>query len=284
MKKSLLVASTLLAVSSYATAGVTFSDENGTLGEPATYSQFQNILSASKLQISDPEGKRSNKVEVAEDSNFAGVVNEYFYVDKETEALVFKMKNDHLRNEIRVHDNFRTDLADQFYTLSSEVEIVNPEESMKNSKSKQDEITFLQVHNKGLDEAGTHNVPHPLLRVVWKRDAKGVEGHFWAIIKDNAVICKGVMGEKTKDKDICKSNVAYKHFDLGKAPVGETTAFDIVVGNKELAIDVDGERLVAHDIDYWRHLLTFYKAGVYNQFTDGMSEAHFHKLEYTPAQ
>ncbi len=281
MKMRLIALSSLLAVSSYATAQVQFDDQNGTLGSPADYSQYQNILSESELQISDAEGKKGNKDYFALDNDYTGIVNEYFYVDKDTEALVFKMKNDHLRNELRVQKNFRTDLPNEFYTLSSEVILIDPEGSMKDSDGKQDEITFLQVHNKGLDDQGTHNVPHPLLRVVWKKDADGVEGHFWAIIKDNAVICKGKMGEKYKDKEMCKADVAYKRYDLGKAPLDKATAFDITVGNKMLSIDVDGETAVEHDIDYWRHLLSYFKVGVYNQFKNGMSEAHFNKLEYT---
>ncbi|PMH44812.1 alginate lyase [Vibrio sp. 10N.286.49.B3] len=281
MKKQLITAALLMSASSMVSAGVQFSNPGNKLGEPANYQQYDNILAASELQISDPEGKKGNKDYFGLDNNYADIVNENFYVDKSTEALVFKMKNDHLRNELRVQKNFRTDLPNEFYKLSSSVEIINPELSMKNSDSKQDEITFLQLHNKGLDDQGTHNVPHPLLRIVWKRDNNGVQGHYWAIVKNNAVICKGLFGQKTKDKEMCRSNVAYSQFDLGKAPTGEFTDIDITAGNKILAIDVNGERKLEKDIDYWRHLLSFYKVGVYNQFTNGESEAHFNKLEYT---
>ena len=280
MKKKLLFLATCLSLSTMASANVQFSNPNGALGEPVNYPQYQHVLTESELQISDAEGKKGNKEYFALDGNFSGIVSPYFYVDKKTEALVFKMKNDHRRNEVRVHKNFRTDLDNQFYTLSSAVKIINPEEAMKNSDGKQVEITFLQVHNKGLDDLGTHNVPHPLLRVVWKRDLNGVKGHFWAIIKNNAVICKSKFGSKNKDKDFCKAENAYQQIDLGKAPTDKATAFDITVGNKTLAIDVDGKQLVKHDIDYWRHLLSYFKAGVYNQFKNGMSEAHFYKLEY----
>lgn len=280
MKKQLLAISMLMAISSFSTANVQFSDQDGALGEPANYMQFQHVLTESELQISDAEGKKGNKEYFALDGDFSGIVNEYFYVDKKSEALVFKMKNDHLRNEVRVHKNFRTDLPNKLYTLSAEVEMIDPVGSMKNSDSKQNEITFLQVHNKGLDNQGTHNVPHPLLRVVWKEDANSVKGHFWALVKNNAVICKGSFGKKNKDKEMCKADVAYKKYYLGKAPLNKATAFDITVGNKQLLINVDGKRIVEHDIDYWRHLLSYFKAGVYNQFTNGMSEAHFYKLEY----
>lgn len=284
MKKSLIIAATMLSFSATTFAGVTFSNPGKKLGEPADYPQYENILSVSELQISDPNGKKGNKDYFALDNNYKGVVNENFYVDKKTEALVFKMKNDHLRNELRVQKNFRTDLPNEFYKLSAKVEMVNPLESMKNSDSKQNEITFLQVHNKGLDDLGTHNVPHPLLRVVWKKDNNGVKGHFWAIIKNNAVICKGSMGKKNKDKDMCKANVAYSQVDLGKAPMGKTTQFDITVGNKLMVIDVDGKQKVKKDIDYWRHLLSYFKAGVYNQFNNGESEAHFYQLKYSESK
>ncbi|MGB6136945.1 MAG: hypothetical protein WBG74_10230, partial [Shewanella sp.] len=65
---------------------------NGEQGIPADYSKFHSILSVSKLQISTPNAKEGSKNEVATDSNFAGVMDENFYVDKGSEALVFKMQ------------------------------------------------------------------------------------------------------------------------------------------------------------------------------------------------
>lgn len=280
MNKALFSLPVLLTMSSFALANVQFANPNGALGEPASYPEFANILSHSELQISDPEGKKSNKEFFALDNDYTGIVNDNFYVDKHSKALVFKMKNDHLRNELRVQKNFRTDLPNEFYTLTAEVEIIHPEAAMKHSTSKQNEITFLQVHNKGLDNEGTHNVPHPLLRVVWKENNHGVKGHFWAVTKNNAAICKGSAGEKNKDKDLCRSDVAYSMVDLGKAPSDKMTKFDVTVGNKLLTVYVDGERKLEKNIDYWRHLLSFFKAGVYNQFTHGQSEAHFQTLEY----
>lgn len=280
MIKSNLVISSLAIMSSMSYAGVEFSNPSGQLGEPANYTQFANILSASELQISDPNGKKGNKEYFALDNDFTGIVNDNFYVDKQSQALVFKMANDHLRNELRVQKNFRTDLPDHFYTLHANVEILHPLQSMANSTSKQNEITFLQVHNKGLDDQGTHNVPHPLLRVVWKENNQGVKGHFWAITKNNAVICKGSFGKKNKDKEMCRADVAYSKIDLGPAPTDKGTDFTITVGNKTLAIDVNGQRKVEKNIDYWRHLLSYFKAGVYNQFTQGESEAHFNQLRY----
>ena len=61
MKKQLLAISTLMAISSFSTANVQFSNQDGALGEPANYTQFQHVLTESELQISDAEGKKGNK-------------------------------------------------------------------------------------------------------------------------------------------------------------------------------------------------------------------------------
>jgi len=283
MKKQLLSIAAILTLASCTITGDHFSDQNGHLGEPANYKQFQSVLKQSKLQISDPNGKRSNKSSYAIDGDFSGIVNEYFYVDKKTEALVFKMKNDHLRNELRLQENFPVNSPNNFYTLSAEIEVIDPVESMKNTDIKQNEITLIQVHNKGIYDDGTGSIPHPLLRLVWKLDKDGIKGHFWAIIKNNAVICKGDDGKDNKDKPICEYNTAYKLFDLGKAPIGKLTAFDVTVGNNQLAIKVNGQLIVNHNINYWSELLSYFKAGVYNQYSNGMTEVHFYKLDYNEA-
>lgn len=273
MTKQLLSMAAILALSACASTGQQFSDQDGRLGEPALYPQFEDILDDSKLQISDPEGERSNHDTYAEGGHFFGIVNEYFYVDKSTQALVFRMKNDHLRNELRVNEEFAVDSRNKFYTLSAEIEVINPALSMQHTDIEQNEITLIQVHNKG-------GLPHPLLRVVWKLEREGKKGHFWAVIKNNAVICKGYYGQDNKDKPICEYENAYKLVDLGKATPGTPTAFDVTVGNTTLAIDVNGESRVSHDLYYWRDMPSYFKAGVYNQYTHGMSEAHFYKLEY----
>lgn len=278
LKYGLPFVSMLMASQSYAALNMQQLDKN--LGIPATYSQYQDILSKSKLQISAPEGRRSNKKEVAQDSNFTNIVNEYFYVDKATENFVFKMSGDHLRNELRIHDNFRTDLPDTFYRLNTSFLPIEPEASMANSDIKQNEITILQVHNKGTDNKGSNNVPHPLLRVVWKENAKGVKGHYWAIIKTNALICKGEKGKENINKPECSSSQAYKRYDLGAYSAGKAVNVDVIVGDRKMVIEVDGEVKVNHDITYWKPLLSFFKAGVYNQFSNGLSHVEFNKLEY----
>ncbi|MEZ9846524.1 alginate lyase [Vibrio breoganii] len=277
-KTKILGLATTLLLSSQAFA-ITFDDAGDNRGIPADYAQYRPILSESELQISDPAGKKGNKLYIATNTDFSGVVNEVFYVDKESEAFVFKMTGDHKRNELRVHKNFNTSLPHTFYHLNASIEPVNPEASMKDSTSKQNEITYLQVHNKGVTVDGKDNIPHPLLRVVWREGAGETAGHYWAVIKDNALICKGKKGKENMGKPACKSENAYKQYDLGKAKAGATD-FNIIVGNSTLIVNVDGEQKVNHNIDYWSHLLSYFKAGVYNQFTNGESEAHFYQLEY----
>lgn len=249
--------------------------------EPVQYSQFQGVLAESKLQVSDPEGKSGNKSEYAEDSNFNGVVSDYFYVDSKSEALVFSMTGYKNRSEVRVLDNFKTDSPNTFYHLSANLLPINPKASVMNSDASADSMTFLQVHNAG-SEPGTRGttgsgyIPHPLLRVVYEAERSGITDHYWAVIKNNAVDCGSKSGNK--EKQVCKD--AYVKLDLGPVDTDQPTQFDIIVGNSQLVINVNGDTKVDHDISYWSHLNSYFKAGVYNQFKNGTSEAHFYSLEY----
>ncbi|MCL1141933.1 polysaccharide lyase family 7 protein [Shewanella gaetbuli] len=268
-------------LSTSAIADITIYEPNPDYGVPNESPQFSAILSQSKLQISDPQAGKGNQIQVAEDSDFSQVVNRYFHINKDNQALVFKMSGDHRRNEIRVHKNFRTDLPNTFYRLSTEFMPIEPEASMAHSDISQNEITYLQVHNKGTNDAGDNNIPHPLLRVVWKQEANGVKGHYWAIIKANALICKGERGKANINNPECKAENAYKHYDLGQYVAGKPLNIDIVTGNSKLAIWVDDKQAVNHDISYWQPFLSYYKAGVYNQFSHGESHAEFSKLTFT---
>ncbi|GLS89990.1 hypothetical protein GCM10007916_10570 [Psychromonas marina] len=246
---------------------------------PAQYAQFSPILAASKLQISVPNAKPGSKEEVAVDSNFTGIVNDNFYVDKSSEAFVFKMEGYKLRNELRIMENFKTNDPNTIHRLSAELLLVDPYNSIKDSPKKRNEMTVLQVHNKGTVDDGKHGVgyiPHPLLRVVWLGDRNGIKNHYWAVIKTNDLNCKKMDG-KVLDPE-CKNS--YAKIDLGAASPTEATSFDISVGAEKLVIDVNGETKVDHSLDYWTHMLSYFKAGVYNQFENGQSEAHFNKLEY----
>ncbi|WP_076541099.1 polysaccharide lyase family 7 protein [Shewanella sp. UCD-KL21] len=246
---------------------------------PADYAKFSSILNASKLQISTPNAKPGSKYELAQDSNFSGIVNEHFYVDKGSEALVMNMEGYKLRNELRVLENFKSDDSQTFYRLSADLMPINPREAVKNSPSKNDAMTFLQVHNKGTFDDGKHGVgyiPHPLLRVVYEADRKGIKDHYWAIIKNNNVNCGKDSGNR--DTPVCKNS--YVRMNLGKFNPDVPTHFDIIVGDQKLVIKVDGVTKVKHDISYWKDMLSYFKAGVYNQFENGKSEAHFYNLEY----
>ncbi|WP_394129917.1 polysaccharide lyase family 7 protein [Shewanella maritima] len=243
------------------------------------YSKFDSIAKVSKLQISEPNAKPGSKYELAKDGDFSDVLNEYFYVDTNAEALVMKMTGYKLRNEFRVQNNFKTDDANAFYRLSADVMPINPRESMKDSPSKNDAFTILQVHNKGTFDDGKHGVgyiPHPLMRIVYEAERRDFSDHYWAVIKNNNINCSTKSGNR--DTADCKN--AYIRVNLGKYDPDHPTRFDILVGDKRLIVKVDGVTRVDHNIDYWQDFLSYFKAGVYNQFENGTSEAHFYSLEY----
>ncbi|WP_217495144.1 polysaccharide lyase family 7 protein [Vibrio sonorensis] len=246
--------------------------------EPAKYAKFHSILNASKLQISKPNSQAGSKYELALDSDFSGIVNDYFYVDKGSSSFVFKMEGYKLRNELRVLENFKSDTP-EYYRLSANLMLINPMKSIEKSPHNRDEMTLLQVHNKGTFDDGLHGVgyiPHPLVRVVWEAERRGVQNHYWAVIKNNAVNCGSDSGNR--ELPVCKK--AYKRVALGPASSGVPVRFDVLVGDQTLIIKVNGTTKVNHDISYWKHLLSYFKAGVYNQFENGQSEVHFHTLEY----
>ncbi|MGX9418630.1 polysaccharide lyase family 7 protein [Vibrio sp. RC27] len=260
---------------------VSYTSSAGEHVEPVKYSQFQEVLSESKLQVSDPGGKAGNKSELGAGGNFNGVVSEHFYVDSDSEALIFKMSGYKNRSEVRVLNNFDTSLPNTYYHLSAALMPIDPKDSIKDSDSKNDAMTFLQVHNAGSGKTergttGSGYIPHPLLRVVYEGERDGKVDHYWAVIKNNAVNCGSKSGNKGKPE--CKN--AYIKLDLGPVDMTKLTQFDIKVGNSTLMIDVNGETKVDHDISYWSHLNSYFKAGVYNQFKNGTSEVHFNSLEY----
>jgi len=249
--------------------------------EPVKYTQYQSILSASKLQLSDPNGKSGNKSELGKKGNFSGVVNKHFYVNPNSQDLVFSMTGHKNRSEVRVLDNFDTSLPNTFYHLTADILPINPQDSVKNSESKNDAMTYLQVHNSGNGSSkrggtGEGYIPHPLLRVVYEANRDGKTDHYWAIIKNNNIDCGSKSGNK--GTPICKDS--YIKLDLGPVNTNKSTHFDIAVGNSQLLITVDGQTKVNHDISYWKNLHSYFKAGIYNQFKNGTSEVHFSSLDY----
>lgn len=290
-KKNLLI--TALSTALFANIACTTTDNSNTKvattsgimgatgerGIPYNYEKFQPILALSKLQISEANAKPGSKGEMATDGNWDDVVNPHFYVDKGSEALVFNMEGYKLRTELRLLKNFKSDEADQFNRLSATFMPINPRESVKNSEPKRDEMTFLQVHNKGTFDDGKHGVgyiPHPLLRVVYDANRNGLQDHYWAVIKNNAINC----GSKSGNKGTPKCEGSYLRLDLGPIKTDAPSEFDIIVGDSKLVIRVDGETKVNHDISYWKEMLSYFKVGVYNQFKNGSSEAHFYELTH----
>lgn len=247
-----------------------------THAEPVDYPQFSHILSSSKLQISTPYATPGSKYELAKTGDFEGIINEHFYVDSQSQALVFNMAGYKLRNELRVLDNFSVSEPTLSYRLRAKLLPVAPEKSVENSPSGKKEITYLQVHNKGNDERGNGYIPHPLTRITWELERNGQHGHYWAVLKTNALDCS--TGSKHHESLECKH--AYQHVDLGPADLVNPTDFDIHVGGNRLVIKVNDEVKLTHNIRYWQNLLSYFKAGVYNQFENGKSEAHFYQLDY----
>lgn len=237
--------------------------------------KYQSILSNSDLQVSDPSGSEGNKSSEVKDGNFDGYKSEYFYADKSTENLIFKMSNYKMRSEAREGENFDVNEENTKRTLYAEVKLPGIDLAMASSPADHDEVTFLQIHNKGTDDSGTGNIPHPLLRVVWEQERDGITGHYWAVVKNNAIDCS-----TAADSSTCYAT-SYDRYDLGEADLDNFTKFELSVFENTLAIKVDGQLSVTHDIQYWEHLLSYFKAGIYNQFENGEGVAHFQELQHS---
>ncbi|PMM79676.1 lyase [Vibrio breoganii] len=242
---------------------------------PYSITKYQDILSNSDLQQSDPYGSASNKESVVTNGNFYGYYDEYFYAQENTQYLVFKMSNYSMRNEVRERDNFDINVEDEKRTLLAEVKLPGIEDAMSDSSSSRDQVTFLQIHNKGTSSDGTGYIPHPLLRVVYELERDGKYGHYWAVVKNNAVDCKG----DGSDPDSAECQNAYDRYDLGEADTDAFTKFELIVQENNLSIEVNDIVKADLNIAYWEHLLSYFKAGVYNQFENGESEAHFRALK-----
>lgn len=247
-------------------------------GVPNDYQQFQPAIAECKLQISDPNGKPGNITNAAKQGHFDGFMNEHFYVDKTDNALVFSMYGVKKRSELRFMNNFKTSEPDTFYHLSASVKPIEPDKSVAQSDFKLDEITYMQVHNSTVLSDGKSQFPHPLLRVVWHKERGGIVNHYWATVKSNTLICKGVDSDPSNPD--CNSKKSYSFYDLGAWTAGETTDFEVIVGNNRLVVKRDGETKFEKDISYWKDQSSYFKAGVYNQFSRGTSVAKFYKLNY----
>jgi hypothetical protein len=144
---------------------------------------------------------------------------------------------------------------------------------MANSPADHDEVTFLQIHNKGTSSDGTGYIPHPLVRIVWEQERNGLAGHYWAVVKNNALDC-------SSDSNTAGCSDSYTRYDLGEADLDDFTRFEISILENTLSIEVNDESKANIDISYWSHLLSYFKAGIYNQFENGEGEAKFSQLTY----
>ncbi|WP_157946061.1 polysaccharide lyase family 7 protein [Vibrio gangliei] len=244
---------------------------------PDEFEQFKPIFSQAKLQISDPNGKPGNITNAAKPNQYAGVMNEHFYVDKSDSSLVFSMYGVRKRAELRFMDNFTTETP-TLYHLRATVKPINPQDSVAQSDYKQDEITYMQVHSSEVLSDGKSQFPHPLLRIVWKKERWGIKNHYWATVKSNTLICKGV--DATPSDPNCDSKKAYSFYDLGPWDEGKSSQFEIIVGQQTLVVKRNDVVKLKKDISYWDGQSSYFKAGVYNQFTHGTSLAKFKDLRY----
>ena len=248
---------------------------------PFNHIQYQAALNAANLQQSDPDaGTKSDVVDAGE---YQGYESEYFYVDSKSGWLTFEMSGNKNRTELRFEDNFKTNLSDTKYTMTAELLPINPEDSVANSSDGQ-EITVLQVHNKGTKGSTDSTVlSHPLLRIVWDGESRSDDetgnsysNAYWAVIKTNAYECS----DDSKDAYNSSCPDSYDNFYLGGYDANNATKFEVVVGNEELIINVDDTTKVDYDISYWAALYSYFKAGVYNQYTDGNSVVQFKSITY----
>ncbi|MDP5255358.1 MULTISPECIES: polysaccharide lyase family 7 protein [unclassified Vibrio] len=259
------------SVSDDAASTVTSASSSTDASAPYSYVAWQDLLEHANLQQSDPDGDEGNKSDLVKAGQFADFYNDYFYYDGTEEVLSFAMSGYKMRSELRMIDNF--DTTGKPYVLTASFKPIGIEAAMSSTSSANDAVTFLQVHNKGEDDSGTGYIPHPLVRIVYEANRNNLYGHYWAIIKNNSLDCS-----IDNPPDACDNS--YDRYDLGAANLDSFTAMTLTVGDSLLLIHVDGQLKVSYPIDYWSHLLSYFKAGVYNQFENGSALVQFETLLY----
>lgn len=260
-------------------------------GVPYDYSQYVDALNNANLQQTDltdcdddDSDNYCSKSDVVDAGEYEDYDSEYFYIDTDSGWLTFEMEGDSNRTELRFTENFLSNLSDTTYSLTAEVLPISPSESVANSTDGE-EITLLQVHNKGTSgETDSSVLSHPLLRIIWDGESRtddnsgdSYSNAYWAIIKTNAYECSN------EDGDNYNANCpdSYDFYYLSTYDSSEPTEFNIEVGNSTLTINVDGQEQVDFNIDYWSELYSYFKAGVYNQYTDGNSVVQFKTVTYS---
>jgi len=268
------------------------SDELATFsGVPYDYERYQDALDNGNLQQTDLSDCTDedvdaycSKSDVVDAEGYEGYDSEYFYIDETSGNLTFEMEGDSNRTELRFIENFLTDLTDTQYTLTAELLPISPETSVANSTDGE-EITLLQVHNKGTSGVTDSSVlSHPLLRVIWDGESRRDDATnttysnaYWAIIKTNDLECSNEDG----DNYSADCGDSYDYYYLGDFVEDEFTKFEITLRNSHLIIDVDDTEQLDYNIDYWSELYSFFKAGVYNQYTSGNSVVEFKTITYS---
>lgn len=255
-------------------------------GIPYDYKQYQAALDSANLQqnelstcTDDDINAYCSKSDVVDAGEYSVYESEYFYIDETSGWLTFEMQGHSNRTELRFDDNFNTNLTDTIYTLNAELLPINPTESVANSQDGK-EMTLLQIHNKGENgETDDTVLSHPLLRVVWDGESRKDETTgqsyteaYWAILKTNALECKGV------DSEACDNS--YNYYYLGEYDATAPTKFKVEVGNEQLVVTTNDLEKMNIDISYWSNLYSYFKAGVYNQYDDGNSVIQFKTLTY----
>ncbi|MDR9825487.1 polysaccharide lyase family 7 protein [Vibrio sp. FNV 38] len=241
---------------------------------PFTYQKYQSVLRLSSLQVSDPHGNPGNIEKVVINGQFSDYYSDYFYYDQATENLTFNMTGDSNRSELVIDESFDTSEIGTQRILNASILPVNINASLANASSN-NSVTYLQIHNQGIDESGNGAIPHPLVRVVYEQERDGLLGHYWAVIKTNALDCNG------EHLSSYQCDTAYERVNLGEANLDNPTAFKLTVRESTLLIEVDNKLIVERDINYWSHLLSHFKAGVHNQFEDGTATVHYPSLSVT---
>ncbi len=257
--------------------------EPGAPDAPYSFTKYRAILEQSNLQVSDPSGVEGNKSDVVKNGQFHDYYSDYFFINQDNDNLVFEMSGYKMRSEIRVIENFDIAEAGKQRTLTAKIKPIDVVTSISGSNPDDDAVTYLQIHNKGEQQDGTGYIPHPLLRVVYEQERDGKTGHYWAILKTNNLDCS----DTSPHYGSTACDNAYERIDLGEADTDDFTYFELTVKESELTITAGNTTEMTkevRDISYWNNLLSYFKAGVYNQFENGTATVEFASLNYAVSE
>eukprot|EP01059_Diplonema_ambulator_P005866 TRINITY_DN1564_c2_g1_i1.p1 TRINITY_DN1564_c2_g1~~TRINITY_DN1564_c2_g1_i1.p1 ORF type:complete len:277 (+),score=41.34 TRINITY_DN1564_c2_g1_i1:60-890(+) len=214
----------------------------------APYDQikYRSVIDQSYLQA-PTSGDR-----LVEQGEFAGVYNQYFYVPDEGDRwMTFEVSGKDGRSELRQVDIWSTN--DTAYAHGMRGHLVVEQTEV-------DQITFMQIHDRVV------TINRPLLRMVWMASFQGVEDAYWAFIKSDA--CPEC---RNYDKYMLAPRTAMK------------VEFEVLVKQSKLTITVNGAvapQINNYDVNYWNHLKSYWKAGVYNNWNNGTGKVKFWTLDF----